>query len=385
MITDPPVGLDIPVDNLVDNLVDSSVDIPGVTVARAHAGSPAWVGGRLLDRAEREAELDAALAPGATRPVGAGERVRPEEPDPYRLCFERDLDRVKHSSQWRRLAGKCQVYIAPEDDHLRTRLTHAVEVAQVATGIARVANLCVPLVEAIALAHDCGHGPAGHASEEAFSPYVPGPDGYDHAVYGADVTLAPLNLCVETLDGVRNHSWRRPAPSTPEGEVVAWADRIAYVCHDFEDAVRAGILEPSDLPPEVSAVVGTRRSEQIGTFVLAVLDAIERTGTVGMTEPAASALASFRAFNFERIYLRPAARRQATRVVRLLRELVEHFADAPLRIPYVRDGEVEPPAPGSDAAAACAVRYVSGMTDRFALGLGVDRLGWRPDDLPRGV
>ena len=104
----------------------------------------------------------------------------------------------------------------------------------------------MPLTEAIALAHDCGHGPAGHASEEAFSPYVPG--GYDHAVYGADVTLAPLNLCAETLDGVRNHSWRRPAPSTPEGEVVAWADRIAYVCHDFEDAVRAGILTPDDLP-----------------------------------------------------------------------------------------------------------------------------------------
>ena len=198
-------------------------------------------------------------------PVGAGTRARAEEPDPYRLCFERDLDRIKHSRPWRRLAGKCQVFIAPEDDHLRTRLTHAVEVAQVATGIARVAGLCVPLTEAIALAHDCGHGPAGHASEEAFSPYVPG--GYDHAVYGADVTLAPLNLCVETLDGVRNHSWRRPAPSTPEGEVVAWADRIAYVCHDFADAVRAGILAPDDLPDEVADVVGRSQSRQIGAFV----------------------------------------------------------------------------------------------------------------------
>ena len=134
------------------------------------------------------------------------------------------------------------------------------------TGIARAANLCVPLTEAIALAHDCGHGPAGHASEEAFSPYLP--DGYDHAVYGADVTLAPLNLCVETLDGVRNHSWRRPAPATPEGEVVAWADRIAYVCHDFEDAVRAGILEPDDLPAEVARRRrATRSSAQIGAFV----------------------------------------------------------------------------------------------------------------------
>ena len=171
-------------------------------------------------------------------------------------------------------------------------------------------------------------------------------------------------------------------PSTPEGEVVAWADRIVYVCHDFEDAVRAGILVPDDLPPEVSSVVGRRSSEQIGTFVPAVLDAIHRTGHVGMTEPAASALAAFRAFNFERIYLRPAARRQAEKVIRLLRGLVDHFADSPHRLPDPgRDGAV--PAPGSDAAAALAVHYVSGMTDRFALGLGVELLGWRPDDLPR--
>jgi dGTPase len=351
-------------------------------VRRAHTGADAYVGARLLRREDREARLADELAPGATRPVGAGQRHIPEEPDPYRLCFERDLDRIKHSRPWRRLAGKCQVFIAPEDDHLRTRLTHAVEVAQIATGIARAANLCLPLTEAIALAHDCGHGPAGHASEDAFSPYLP--NGYDHAVYGAEVTLATLNLCLETLDGVRNHSWRRPPPSTPEGEVVAWADRIAYVCHDFEDAVRAGILEPADLPAGVREVVGTRRSEQVGTFVLAVLEAIDRTGHVGMTEPAASALAEFRAFNFERIYLRPASRRQAEKVIRLLRGLVDHFADAPHRLPGAgRDGPV--PEPGSDAAAACAVRYVSGMTDRFALGLGVELLGWRPEDLPRGV
>jgi dGTPase len=353
-------------------------------IATAHPGAHAWVGGRILGREEREAELDDALAPGATRPVGAGKRELAEDPDPYRLCFERDLDRVKHSRPWRRLAGKCQVFVAPEDDHLRTRLTHAVEVAQVATGIARAANLCVPLVEAIALAHDCGHGPAGHASEEAFSPFL-GAGGYDHAVYGADVTLAPLNLCVETLDGVRNHSWRRPAPATPEGEVVAWADRIAYVCHDFEDAVRAGILVADDLPAEVRDVVGTRRSQQIGVFVVAVLDAIRRTGSIGMTQPAAAALDAFRAFNFDRIYLRPAARRQADRAIFLLRGLVEHFADAPRRIPEVAAGTVAPVEAGSPEAAAEAVRYVSGMTDRFALGLGVELLGWRPDDLPRGV
>jgi dGTPase len=187
---------------------------------------------------------------------------------------------------------------------------------------------------------------------------------------------------VPTLDGVRNHSWRRPAPATPEGEVVAWADRIAYVCHDFEDAVRAGILEPEDLPAEVRRVVGSRRSEQVGAFVLSVLDAIDRTGHVAMTEPYAGALVSFRDFNFERIYLRPAAQRQAERVVRLLRGLVDHFADAPRRLPEPEAITVEP---GSPEAAALAVRYVSGMTDRFALGLGVELLGWRPDDLPRGV
>jgi dGTPase len=350
---------------------------------RAHAEAPAYVGARPKSRVQREAELDAALAPGATRPVGGGTRARLEAPDPFRLCFERDLDRIKHSRPWRRLAGKCQVFVAPEDDHLRTRMTHAIEVAQVATGIARAVGLCVPLTEAIALAHDCGHGPAGHASEEALSPYLPG--GYDHAVYGADVTLEPLNLCAETLDGVRNHSWRRPAPSTPEGEVVAWADRIAYVCHDFEDAVRAGLLDAGDLPEVVAAAVGRRRSEQIDGFVRAVLDGIDRTGHVRMTEPAAGALGAFRDFNFERIYLRPASRRQAERVIALLRGLVDYFVDAPARLPAGATGVSPDLQANTPDAAAVAVRYVSGMTDRYALSLGVELLGWRPDLLPRGV
>ena len=349
----------------------------------AHSDAIAFVGRGVSRREDRERALDASLAPGATRPVGAGTRARVEEPDPFRLCFERDLDRIKHSRPWRRLAGKCQVFVAPEDDHLRTRLTHAVEVAQVATGIARAVGLNVALTEAIALAHDCGHGPAGHASEEAFTPYVPG--GYDHAVYGADVTLAPLNLCVETVDGVRNHSWRRPAPSTPEGEVVAWADRIAYVSHDFTDAVRAGILRPDELPQEIADVVGRSQSRQIGTFVAAAFDAIDQTGHVGMTEPAATALARFRAFNFDRIYLRPAARQQAEKVVGLLRGLVDFFIDAPTRMPVDATDMHPGLVPGSSETAAVAVRYVSGMTDRYALGLGVELLGWRSEHLPRGV
>ena len=356
---------------------------PDIGVGVAHAGGDAWVGGRVQQREEREAALDAVLAPGATRPSGAGNRARPEAPDPYRLCFERDLDRIKHSRPWRRLAGKCQVFVAPEDDHLRTRMTHAIEVAQVATGIARAIGLCVPLVEAIALAHDCGHGPAGHASEEALSPYLPG--GYDHAVFGADVTLEPLNLCGETLDGVRNHSWRRPAPATPEGEVVAWADRIAYVCHDFEDAMRAGLLVPDDLPDEVADVVGRARSVQIGSFVHAVLDGVDATGRVVMREPFATSLASFRAFNFERIYLRPASVRQAERVIALLRGLVDYFVDAPGKLPHDATAWTAALEPGAPDTAAVAVRYVSGMTDRYALALGVELLGWRLDALPSGV
>src|SRR5687768_12254499 len=234
----------------------------------------------LYDRAAREAAEDATLAPLATRAVGAGRRARAEEPDRFRTCFERDLDRVQHSRPFRRLAGKCQVFIAPDDDHLRTRLTHAVEVAQVAVGIARPLGLNPALTAAAAMAHDCGHGPAGHASEEALSPYLDG--GYHHAVYGADVVLAPLNLCVETLDGVRNHSWNRPAPMTPEGEIVSWADRVAYVCHDFEDAVRAGIVRETDLPADVVDVVGVRRSAQLDAFVTAMIETIASTGHVGM-------------------------------------------------------------------------------------------------------
>src|SRR5690606_819725 len=141
-------------------------------------------------------------------------------------CFERDRDRILHASAFRRLAGKTQVFVFP-DDHQRTRLTHALEVAQVARSVSQAIGLNVALTEAIAIGHDCGHGPGGHASEDALSPHVD--EGFDHAVWGADVTLTSLNLCVETIDGIPNHSWSRPAAETPECEVVSWADRPASV------------------------------------------------------------------------------------------------------------------------------------------------------------
>ncbi|MEO7836774.1 MAG: HD domain-containing protein [Acidimicrobiales bacterium] len=349
---------------------------PSPAAAVAHTAS--GVGGvphDLLDRVAREETEDQLLAPGATRGVGGGDRARAEEPDAFRTCFERDLDRIHHSRPFRRLAGKCQVFIAPDDDHLRTRLTHAIEVSQVAVGIARPAGLNVALTAAAATGHDCGHGPAGHASEDAFSPFLAG--GYHHAVYGADVVLAPLNLCAETLDAVRNHSWNRPAPATPEGEVVAWADRIAYVCHDFEDAVQAGIVAPVDLPAAVADVVGLRRSAQLNTFITAVLDTISTTGRVGMRTDEAHALDAFRAFNFERIYLRPESLAQAERVIALLRDLTEWHIAHPAAID---DTNREEP---HDVAAA--VHHVSGMTDRYALRMAVEVLGWDPASLPRGV
>jgi dGTPase len=327
-------------------------------------------------RAEREAQQDGILAPGATRAVGAGNRARSEKPDLLRTCFERDSDRVLHSSAFRRLAGKTQVFIDPLD-HQRTRLTHAMEVAQVAVAIARATRLNEDLVYAASIAHDCGHGAGGHASEEAFGAFLEG--GFDHASWGADVVLQPLNLCVETLDAVRNHSWSRPAPATPEGEVLSWADRIAYVCHDFEDAVAAGIVSPRELPPLVAERCGSTRASQLSAFITGVIGAVERTGTVGMDDAAAEALAAFRAWNYERIYLRPDSLEQGRRVRRLLEALVETYASAPGLLPGGRSPGL---ASGTPGAVRAAVEYVAGMTDRFAVEAACRLLDWPEDELP---
>ena len=357
-----------------------STDTTGVR--RAHVGfeKSLHAGGRAVpSREEREDALNALLAPGATRFAGAGNRAVEEEPDPVRTCFERDLDRVKHHVSFRRLAGKCQVFIAPEDVHLRTRLTHSLEVAQVAAGIATAVGANTALVEAAALGHDCGHGPMGHASEEAFTPYLPG--GYDHAPYGAHVMLADANLCAETVDAIASHSWRRDAPMTVEGEIVSFADRIAYVCHDADDAQRAGIIVAEHLPEEVAQVLGTRQSVQLRTLINAVVEAANTTGVVGLAEPYASALDTFRKFNYERIYLRPASQAQGEKAIVLLRELVDFFVDHPARV----DTTGEVPYAGSPQAAAAAVHHVAQMTDAVALDLGQRLLGWDPSRLPRGV
>ena len=333
----------------------------------------------LFDREAREEAEDAALSPSATRARGAGSRAVEEAPDPLRTCFERDRDRILHSASFSRLAGKTQVFVFP-DDHQRTRLTHALEVPRVAPGVPTACGLNATLTEAIALGHDCGHGPGGHASEDALSPYVPG--GFDHAVWGADVVVAPLNLCAETLDGIRNHSWSRPAPLTPEGAVVSWADRIAYSCHDLEDAAQAGGFPYQLLPPPVRARGGAPRSRHLPAFIRGMVDAAVTTGQVGMTDELATALAELRSFNYERVYLRPASVRQSEAVVRVLRALVEHYADRPNLLP----GEHASGIPGgSEEALEAAVGYVAGMTDRYACQQAIAHLGWAREDLPEGI
>lgn len=347
---------------------------PGAGGARlAHPGPGLPIGeAPPADREAREAAEDAAMAPGATRAVGAGRRAREEAPDPWRTCFERDRDRVLHSAAFRRLAGKTQVFVFPRD-HQRTRLTHALEVAQVARAVAAGLGLNVALAEAIALGHDCGHGPFGHASEDALDPLVPG--GFDHAPWGADVTLAPLNLTAEVLDGIRNHSWSRPAPSTPEGEVCAIADRLAYATHDAEDAAWAGVVDPADLPEAVVERAGTTRPAQLGAFIDDVVATSRAAGVVAMGADMADALAALRAWCYERIYLRADSVGQAHLVHDLLRALVGAYVTDPSRLPEWARG---------DDPQRAAVAYVAGMTDRFACDRAAALLGWPAGRMPAG-
>ncbi|MFT8395503.1 HD domain-containing protein [Propionibacterium sp.] len=338
--------------------------------SRVHLRAGVQPRGRLF----REEAEEHFLSDGATRARGAGHRVREELPDSERTCFERDRDRIVHSTSFRRLAGKTQVVVFPTD-HQRTRLTHALEVSQVATAIARGVGANVSLTSAIALGHDCGHGPGGHASEEAFDAFLP--EGFDHGPWGAHVALADLNLCVETLDGIANHSWSSPAPFTVEGEIVSWADRIAYCAHDLEDAIRARIVTPDDLPEEVTDHLGVPQREQLGALIRAVIQTSCDTGIIGMDETTAGALAALRRFNYERIYTRQESLEQSRTMVRMLHELVSFYFAHPEELPSDHRDE-------SDAIRG-VVTYVAGMTDRFAFESAERLLGWEQDSLPVGI
>lgn len=347
----------------------------GDDLVLAHADSHTRIEpGSPVGRVAREEWEAARLRPGATLAVGAGNRLRPEEPDAERTCFERDRDRIVHSTAFRRLAGKTQVVIHPSD-HERTRLTHALEVAQVARAIAQGVGANAVLAEAIALGHDCGHGPGGHASEEAFDAFVP--EGFDHGPWGADVALIDLNLCDETLDGIRNHSWSRPAPTTIEGEIVSWSDRIAYCAHDLEDAIHADVVAETDIPADVRQICGTTRRQQLSTFIRAVITTTSAAGRISMDPESAAGLAALRRFNYERIYTRPASLAQARAMVELLHALVSHYLVHPDDLPADYRHR--------DDRLTSVVTYVAGMTDRFAFDQVQALLGWTRDRLPPGI
>ncbi|MEX0592516.1 MAG: deoxyguanosinetriphosphate triphosphohydrolase [Nitriliruptoraceae bacterium] len=309
----------------------------------------------------REAEEDEWLSPAATRSKAHRGRQVHEPEDPLRTAFERDRDRILHSKAFRRLKHKTQVFLNPEGDHFVTRLTHTLHVSQVGRSIAAALGLNEPLTEAICLGHDIGHAPFGHTGETALTPYVDGE--WQHAIHGVRVveTLEPLNLTWEVRDGIRQSSWKNdPPPSTPEGWVCRFADRIAYLAHDVNDAIRAGVITPAEIPHEFVETFGAPGRRWIDTMVTAVVDASIESGHVTMHEPILDVMHQLRDWMFTHVYLRPEAQEHSDRAVRVIRDLVEWFRDHPDQIPDAYRLE-------DSSATQAAVDYVAGMSDRFAI------------------
>lgn len=328
---------------------------------------------RVLTRAELELAERERLSPDATFASDSLGRRVPEEPDALRTCFQCDRDRILHSKSFRRLAHKTQVFLAPEGDHYRTRLIHTLEVSQVARSIARPLGLNEDLTEAIALGHDLGHTPFGHVGERALSRALAQhrgePEGagrlFAHNDQGARIVDLlerngrGLNLSREVVDGIRCHTGPRRA-GTFEGRVVALADRIAYVCHDIDDAERAGMLRESDLPAESCERLGSSSSERIETMVHDVVSMSSRSGDILMSEGVWGAMMSLRAFLFERLYSRGDAKWEEPKAYAMLVDLFEYFAAHPDEVPAEYRLHDDP----LDVQVA---DFVSGMTDRYAI------------------
>jgi len=313
----------------------------------------------LRTRAVREA-AEQTLAAAATRSSDSVGRARPEEPDEFRTAFERDRDRILFTKAFRRLKHKTQVFLNPEGDHFVTRLTHTLQVTQVARSLAAALGLNEHLAEAIALGHDVGHSPFGHIGEDALSPYVEG--GWHHAAQSVRIfeVLEDRNLSAEVLDGIRAHSWKiSPPPSTPEGDCVRYADRIAYLSHDALDAVRAGLLVEADFSAEVRHRFGHPGSEMVGSMIDAVVSNSVLGETVTMSAPDLAVMSDFRNFMFERVYFSDHHLEHKARAITIIRDLVDlHHAKPDLMPTTYRDH-------GTDTLSQ-AVDYVAGMTDRFA-------------------
>lgn len=329
-------------------------------------------------REQLEARERDALAPQAAASARTRGRLRPEPEDPIRPAFQRDRDRIIHTKAFRRLKHKTQVFFAPTGDHYRTRLTHTLEVSQIARSIAKVLRLHEELTEAIALGHDVGHTPFGHAGERVLDALVPG--GFSHHAQSLRIVdvlendREGLNLTFEVRDGIARHSKGKHglpvgAPpehraSTIEGQVARVADIIAYVNHDIDDAVRAGVLKDSDLPADAVSVLGRSSSERIGRMVT---DVVMRTLEGGLTEIRMSdellqATLAMREFLFEAVYENDAATAEFGKAAGILGGIWEKVRQRPELYLDTRTVELE----GLDVAAQ---DFVAGMTDRYAVSL----------------
>ena len=296
-----------------------------------------------------------------------GRRV-PLEPDPIRPCFQRDRDRILHCKAFRRLKQKTQVFLSPEGDHYRTRLTHTLEVSQIARTISRALRLNEDLTEAIALGHDLGHTPFGHAGERALNRLCPG--GFSH--YRQSLRVVDylerdgqgLDLTWEVRNGIVCHTGRRKA-STPEGRIIHFADRIAYINHDIDDAVRAGIIRENDIPQHLRKRLGETHGRRIDTLVTAMIEYGQRYLEIGMDEQMHADMMELRQFMFDHVYHGTAAQREEKRAKSMLRSLYEYFIEHPDELPddyFVLQARGE-------ALERIACDYVAGMTDRYSIAV----------------
>jgi dGTPase len=304
------------------------------------------------------------LIPGAARSYPA--LRRDEEADsPVRTPFQRDRDRIVHSKAFRRLKHKTQVFVAPEGDHYRTRLTHTLEACGIARTVARALALNEDLTEAIGLGHDLGHPPFGHAGEEALDAVLrercdAGFKHNEHSLRVVEVLERDgrgLNLTEPVRDGILNHTGSRK-PATLEGRIVKLVDRVAYINHDIGDAVRAGILRPEDLPAEEIRLLGESGSARIDTLVRDIVERSREAGDIVQSEAVGGAMLRLRKFMFDRVYLGPLARSEHERVHRVMRALFEHYMEQPDEVPVL-----EPRASRCQRVAD----YLAGMTDRYCI------------------
>jgi dGTPase len=317
---------------------------------------------------------EAALSPAAARSYPA-DRERPEDDCSLRTPFQRDRDRIVHSKAFRRLKHKTQVFVAPEGDHYRTRLTHTLEVTQISRTVARALRLNEDLVEAIGLGHDVGHPPFGHIGEMVLDAcgrerFGRGFRHNEHSLRVVEV-LESLNLTAPVRDGILRHSTGAGEPATMEGKIVRLVDRIAYINHDIDDALRAGVLSPGDLPAEELAVLGSSGSKRIDTLVHDVVEESERTGDVAQSARIGGAMLRLRTFMFENVYLAPTARHEHAKIERVLRGLFDWYCEHP---------EEMPAAETSGGVEERVVDYLAGMTDRFAIRTWTER--FVPQGLP---